>query len=67
MTCNEMKGYIPYPAGGLCYGDERLRFLVTWSSPYLNTDKGGVEAMGVYGLEGRYEHQHIYGKWTYPP
>ncbi|KAJ7785194.1 pyridoxal phosphate-dependent transferase [Mycena maculata] len=45
-------GYIPYPAGGLCYRDERLRFLVTWSSPYLNTEGGGVEAMGVYGLEG---------------
>ncbi|KAJ7043065.1 pyridoxal phosphate-dependent transferase [Mycena alexandri] len=45
-------GYIPYPAGGLCYRDERLRFLVTWSSPYLNTDKGGIEAMGVYGVEG---------------
>ncbi|KAJ7853574.1 pyridoxal phosphate-dependent transferase [Mycena olivaceomarginata] len=52
MTCNETNGYIPYPAGGLCYRDERLRFLVTWSSPYLNTDKGGVEAVGVYGLEG---------------
>ncbi|KAJ7767800.1 pyridoxal phosphate-dependent transferase [Mycena metata] len=45
-------GYIPYPAGGLCYRDGRLRFLVTWSSPYLNTDGGGVEAMGVYGVEG---------------
>ncbi|KAJ7039950.1 hypothetical protein C8F04DRAFT_1178305 [Mycena alexandri] len=45
------KGYILYPAGGLCYRDEHLRFLVTWSSPYLDTDKGGIEAMGVYSVE----------------
>jgi len=45
-------GYCPYPGGGLCYRDERLRFLVTWTSPYLDGQQSGVETMGVYGLEG---------------
>ncbi|KAL2157887.1 hypothetical protein VTH06DRAFT_4940 [Thermothelomyces fergusii] len=43
-------GYINYPAGGLCYRDERMRYLVTWTSPYIFTD--GDESMGVYGVEG---------------
>ncbi|EPQ51982.1 PLP-dependent transferase [Gloeophyllum trabeum ATCC 11539] len=45
-------GYVPYPAGGLVYRDERARFLVTWTSPYLDGQQGGVESIGVYGLEG---------------
>ncbi|TFK45661.1 pyridoxal-dependent decarboxylase domain protein [Heliocybe sulcata] len=45
-------GYVPYPAGGLCYRDERYRYLVTWTSPYLDGQQGGVESIGVYGLEG---------------
>ncbi|KAF8877174.1 pyridoxal-dependent decarboxylase domain protein [Infundibulicybe gibba] len=48
-------GYIPYPAGGLCYKDGRTRYLVTWTSPIVfhqlaNGDKN--ESMGVYGVEG---------------
>ncbi|ESK85823.1 pyridoxal-dependent decarboxylase domain protein [Moniliophthora roreri MCA 2997] len=43
-------GYIQYPAGGLLYRDERMRFLVTWSSPVVN--RTGEESMGVYGIEG---------------
>ncbi|CAH0051282.1 unnamed protein product [Clonostachys solani] len=43
-------GYIPYPAGGLCYRDGRMRFLVTWTSPYIY--KGSVTSIGVYGVEG---------------
>lgn len=43
-------GYIPYPAGGLCYRDERMRFLVTWTSPYLS--RGAVTSIGIYGVEG---------------
>ncbi|PVH72326.1 pyridoxal-dependent decarboxylase domain protein [Cadophora sp. DSE1049] len=43
-------GYIPYPAGGLCYRDERMRYLVTWTSPYLS--RGAVTSMGIYGVEG---------------
>lgn len=44
-------GYIPYPAGSLCYRDGRMRFLVTWSSPYLS--QGSSENIGIYGVEGR--------------
>ncbi|KAF3760257.1 hypothetical protein M406DRAFT_85607 [Cryphonectria parasitica EP155] len=43
-------GYIPYPAGGLCYRDGRLRHLLTWNAPYLS--QGSTENIGVYGVEG---------------
>lgn len=43
-------GYIPYPAGGLCYRDARMRFLVTWTCPYVA--RGSVTSIGVYGVEG---------------
>lgn len=45
-------GYIPYPAGALAYRDGRLRFLVTWTSPYLS--RGSVTSIGIYGVEGRF-------------
>ena len=45
-------GYIPYPAGGLCYRDQRMRFLVTWSSPYI-TKEPTTTSIGIYGIEGR--------------
>ncbi|KAJ7325911.1 PLP-dependent transferase [Mycena albidolilacea] len=44
-------GYIPYPAGALCYRDGRMRFLVTWTAPYLHDGSEG-ESIGVYGIEG---------------
>lgn len=47
-------GYIPYPAGGLCYRDGRARYLVTWTSPYIDFQEEGVQNMGTYGVEGRY-------------
>ncbi|CCO32116.1 L-2,4-diaminobutyrate decarboxylase Short=DABA decarboxylase [Rhizoctonia solani AG-1 IB] len=31
-------GYIPYPGGGLCYRDGRMRFLVTWLNPDVYKD-----------------------------
>jgi glutamate/tyrosine decarboxylase-like PLP-dependent enzyme len=45
-------GYIPYPAGGLCYRDGRMRFLLTWTAPYLHQSDTG-ESIGVYGIEDR--------------
>ncbi|KAF4456671.1 L-tyrosine decarboxylase [Fusarium austroafricanum] len=45
-------GYINYPAGGLCYRDKSMRYLITWTSPivyYQGDDKG---SMGVYGVKG---------------
>lgn len=46
-------GYCPYPAGGLCYRDQRMRLLIAVTSPYINTTGKGVESLGTYGLEGR--------------
>lgn len=46
-------GYCPYPGGGLCYRDERMRFLVTWTSPYLDGQQNGVESIGTFGVAGR--------------
>ena len=46
-------GYVPYPAGALCYRDGRMRFQITWSAPYLS--RGVVAAgtsIGVFGVEG---------------
>ncbi|KAF2702797.1 pyridoxal-dependent decarboxylase domain protein [Pleomassaria siparia CBS 279.74] len=43
-------GYIPYPAGGLCYKDGRLKNLLTWTTPYLS--QGSSLNIGVYGVEG---------------
>ncbi|KAF8962310.1 PLP-dependent transferase [Flammula alnicola] len=44
-------GYCPFPAGALCYRDSRMRYMVTWSSPYLNQGQNG-ESIGIYGVEG---------------
>ncbi|KAG2005933.1 group II decarboxylase [Coprinopsis cinerea AmutBmut pab1-1] len=44
-------GYCPYPAGGLCYKDRRMRHLLTWSAPYIEHGKRG-ENIGVHGVEG---------------
>lgn len=45
-------GYVPYAAGAICYKDGRMKYLNTWSAPYLG--EGGVDYnVGVYGVEGR--------------
>lgn len=45
------QGYIPYPAGALCYRNSAMRFLVTFSAPYMY--HGEAEpAIGIYGIEG---------------
>ncbi|KAL1744697.1 pyridoxal phosphate-dependent transferase [Schizophyllum fasciatum] len=44
-------GYVPYPAGGLCYKDGRMKFLLTWTAPYLHDSDEG-ESIGIYGIEG---------------
>ncbi|KAH9884501.1 PLP-dependent transferase [Cubamyces lactineus] len=45
-------GYIPYPAGALCYRDERMRLLLTWSAPYIDGGAQGDGSIGIYGIEG---------------
>ena len=44
-------GYIPYPAGALCYRDKRLRNLVTFAAPIVSHD-GLDPTVGIYGVEG---------------
>ncbi|KAM3468988.1 hypothetical protein MY5147_007421 [Beauveria neobassiana] len=45
-------GYINYPAGGLCYRDGRMRYLLTWTSPYVFHEGDEQGSIGVYGVEG---------------
>ncbi|KDQ15195.1 hypothetical protein BOTBODRAFT_108992 [Botryobasidium botryosum FD-172 SS1] len=45
-------GYIPYPAGGLCYRDGRMRHFITWTNPMVWKESDGDDGMGVYGVEG---------------
>ncbi|KAE8422855.1 PLP-dependent transferase [Aspergillus pseudocaelatus] len=45
-------GYCPYPAGGLCYRDGQMRYLVTWTSPVVYRDSDQEDSMGIYGVEG---------------
>ncbi len=44
-------GYIPYPAGALCYRNSSMRNLVTFSAPVVF--HGETEpTVGIYGIEG---------------
>lgn len=44
-------GYIPYPAGALCYRNGAMRDLVTFSAPVVF--HGDAEpTVGIYGIEG---------------
>lgn len=44
-------GYVPYPAGGLCYRNSAMRNLVSFTAPVVY--HGGVDpTVGVYGVEG---------------
>ncbi len=44
-------GYVPYPAGGLCYRNSAMRNLVSFMAPVVY--HGGVDpTVGVYGVEG---------------
>jgi glutamate/tyrosine decarboxylase-like PLP-dependent enzyme len=44
-------GYVPYPAGALCYRNSAMRDMVTFKAPYIV--HGEAEpTVGIYGLEG---------------
>jgi hypothetical protein len=44
-------GYIPYPAGALCYRNGAMRDMVTFKAPVIA--HGDAEpTMGIYGIEG---------------
>jgi glutamate/tyrosine decarboxylase-like PLP-dependent enzyme len=44
-------GFIPYPAGALCYRNKEMIFLVSQTSPVVYHD-GEAPTVGVYGVEG---------------
>lgn len=44
-------GYIQYPAGALCYADDRMRNLVTFGAPVIGTP-GSQVSVGEFGIEG---------------
>lgn len=46
-------GYIPYPAGSLCYRNGNMVNLVTFGAPYIGSDsQSQVEGIGESGVEG---------------
>jgi glutamate/tyrosine decarboxylase-like PLP-dependent enzyme len=45
-------GYIPYPAGGLCYRNGSMRNLVAFLAPEVFHGESAVADMGIYGVEG---------------
>lgn len=44
-------GYVPYPAGALCYRDQRMTYLVAFRSPVVD-HSDDVPNVGSYGIEG---------------
>ncbi|PCC71977.1 Osteonectin Ca binding region-containing protein [Nannocystis exedens] len=44
-------GYIPYPAGALCYRNTAMRDLVTFKAPYI-LHAQDEPSVGIYGVEG---------------
>ena len=55
--------YIPYPAGGLCYKDGRMRYLVTWTSPYISRGETTATSIGVFGIEGSKPGAAVMSTW----
>ncbi|MBY0129162.1 decarboxylase [Bacillus cereus] len=44
-------GFVPYPAGALCYRNSALRNLISFTAPVVY--HGGIDpTVGVYGIEG---------------
>jgi len=44
-------GYVPYPAGALCYRNSRLRDMISLKAPVVFHGES-EESVGVYGIEG---------------
>lgn len=53
-------GYIPYPAGSLCYRDDRVIKLLGFTAPYIQVDENAdagkreqmINSLGEHGIEG---------------
>lgn len=46
-------GYVPLPAGSICYKDIRMRELIRWTAAYTVQSK--QSPLGMYGIEGRFD------------
>lgn len=45
-------GYVPYPAGGLCYRNASMRYLVAFLAPEVYHGSEVDANMGLFGVEG---------------
>ncbi|MCD9195140.1 pyridoxal phosphate-dependent decarboxylase family protein [Streptomyces albireticuli] len=45
-------GYVPYPAGGLCYRDKRQRDLIAMGAAYIDQGAPVDTNVGLFGVEG---------------
>ena len=48
-------GYLPYPAGALCYRNMAMRSLIAFEAPYINSGESETPdewLLGTYGIEG---------------
>ncbi|CAE6427578.1 unnamed protein product [Rhizoctonia solani] len=45
-------GYVPFPAGGLCYRDGRMRYQLTWFNPSGHGSGDPDMNLSVFGIEG---------------
>lgn len=54
-------GFVPYPAGALCYRDGRQRRLVSVTAPYI--DSGTDSGLGFFGVEGSKPGAAAAGVW----
>ncbi len=43
-------GFIPYPAGALCYRNGKFRYAITFNADYIHSNPDNN--MGIFGLEG---------------
>ena len=55
-------GFIPYPAGALCYRNELLRYLITFNAAYIHSSSD--INMGIYGVEGSKPGAAAAAVWT---
>jgi vitellogenic carboxypeptidase-like protein len=47
-------GFVPYPAGSLCYRNGLLRYLITFNADYIHSKED--LNMGIFGVEGSTDH-----------
>ena len=56
---------VPYPAGGLCYRDGRMRNLNTWTYPCISRGETTATNIGVFGIEGSKPGASFMATWFF--